>query len=342
MWLTGEVGVDFTFAQLQSSLTAYANNGDGIPTLNLYSHGGYLNDATAFYDWAVTSNAKFRVRVWGTAMSAMTLIAAAAGRENIEIAPNATWMIHECHGGTDEMNAHGNDAAVRIYRRLTNLTEKKIREMMAATTTLNAQQAVEMGFAGKVMKNTMKLAAMYEAKPIELNEQLTAMADKKTTVPVKLTFGKAISAAFGSEVTAEVDVDQAVADEIATLKEENAALKGQIAALETAQGDKQADEAADQEAITDTEKEAVTAKADLETAKAEHAKELEKVKAAHLAELAALKAPLASKTVADNQAPAVGAMPGTDRKDDPNISAIKAALKGTSDSAKVTQNKATA
>lgn len=342
LWLTGEVGVDFTFAQLQSSLSNYANDPSGIPTLNLYSHGGYLNDATAFYDWADKSQVKFRVRVWGTAMSAMTIIAAAAGRENIEIAPNATWMIHECSGGTEEMQAHGNDAAVRIYRKLTNLTDKKLREMMAATTTLNAQQAVEMGFAGKIIKTSVKLAAMHDAKPIDINDKPTAMADKKTIkvqAQVKLATMDAARAAFSAEgVTAEVEVDieQATADALAAKDTVIAEKDAQIATLK-AEKDK-AVEVAQAEAITNAQQEAVTAKADLATAIENNAKALADLKASHEAAIAELKKPLATGTVANNQAAAVAAMPNSE-PEDPNLKAIKNALKSTSPSAKVIAKK---
>lgn len=305
--------MDFTFAQLQSSLSNYANDPSGIPTLNLYSHGGYLNDATAFYDWADKSQVKFRVRVWGTAMSAMTIIAAAAGRENIEIAPNATWMIHECSGGTEEMQAHGNDAAVRIYRKLTNLSDKKIREMMAATTTLNAQQAVDMGFAGKVMKTSVKLAAMYDTAPVQLNEQPTAMADNKKTVKVqatvKLTTMDAARAAFSAEGTTaevEVDLDQAAADVVAEKEKQITELQAEVEALKA----KTVDEATSAEALNKATQEAVTAKADLATAAQKHMEELKAKDEAHAKVLADLKAPLAGKTVADNKAAAVAEMPG--------------------------------
>ena len=247
-------------------------------------------------------------------MSAMTLIAAAAGRENIEIAPNATWMIHECHGGTEEMNAHGNDAAVRIYRKLTGLSDKKLREMMAATTTLNAQQAVEMGFAARVIKTSIKLAAMYEAKPVQLNEQQPAMAEKTNTIKasakVKLTGLEAVLAALGEgkEVEVEVNVDEATAKaieekdkEIADLKAENEALK----ADEKANEEKEADEA-----LKTAQDEATQAKAEVETLKAQHTKEVEDLKAEHVKAIADLKKPVAKAVTGNNDSPGVAEVPG--------------------------------
>lgn len=213
LWITGEIGVDVRFADLQRALSHYAEENTGTFILNIYSHGGMLDDVTAFYDWVNATGTKFKVRIWGTAMSAATVIAAAAGRENIEIASNATWMIHRAWGGTDEMNDLGNEALVRIYRKLTGMSAAKITEMMTATTTLSAQEAVDMGFAGKVMKATMKLAAMHEARAIELNEKPKRM---KVKAHVKLSAVDAIKATTGG-VDVEVEVEPS--EQEAALKE---------------------------------------------------------------------------------------------------------------------------
>jgi ATP-dependent protease ClpP protease subunit len=306
LWVTGEIGVDVRFADLQRALSHYAEENTGDITLNIYSHGGYLDDATAFYDWIADSGTRFKVRIWGTAMSAATVIAAAAGRDNIEIAANATWMIHETQGGTDEMRAIGNDSLVRVYRKLTGMKEAKIREMIAATTTLNASDAVAMGFAGKVMKSTARLAAMYEAKPIELNEQPTAMAETKTKVPVKLNLKEAWASLSANGTEVEVDIDAATADTIAEKDTRIAQLETELAEAKA----KTVDEAAHAEALNKATQEAVTAKADLATAAQKHMDELKAKDEAHAKVLADLKAPLAGKTVADNQAAAVAAMPG--------------------------------
>ena len=341
IWVTGEIGVDVRFADLQRALTHYVEGSAEI-ILNIYSHGGYLDDATAFYDWIADIGIKFKVRIWGTAMSAATVIAAAAGRANIEIAPNATWMIHETQGGTDEMRSIGNDSLVRVYRTLTGKKEKEIREMIAATTTLNATEAVKHGFAGKVMKSSMRLAAMYEAQPIEINDKTPAMADNKTIkvqAQVKLATMDAARAAFSAEgVTTEVEVniEQATADALAAKDVVIAAKEAELATLraehEKAVGVAQA------EAITNAQQEAVTAKADLATANEAHTKVIDALKAEHDAAIKALKAPIADPTVANNQAAAVAAMPNSD-PEDPNLTAIKAALKGTSASAKVIAKK---
>ena len=310
LWITGEIGYDVRFADLQRAFSYYDAEDSGEITVNLYSHGGSLDDATAFYDWAQAQGLKFKVNVWGAAMSAATIIAAAAGAANISMAPNAVWMIHECSGATIEMCALGNDALARIYNKLTGLKDAKIREMMASTKTLDAQQAVEMGFAGKVMKNTMKLAAMYDAKPIE--QKTIAMSDKKklkVTATVHLTTMEAARAAFsdkGTVAEVEIDMEQATADamagkdtEIAQKDTEIEALKKKVAELEAA---KPEDQTPKVEALA---KEVEGVKAEV-TAKD---KEIEALKAQ-------IKAPVAGKTVANNAAATIGSTGTTETESD--------------------------
>lgn len=297
LWITGEIGVDTVATDVVRAIKFYNDEGQ-TPVLNIYSHGGGVDDANAFYGYVEQSGIKATVRIWGTAMSATVTYAAAFGREAIEIHPLATIMVHEASGGTDEMREAANNGMVAIYRKLSGLSDSKLRSMMADTTTLTAKEAVAMGFAGRVMKSELRLAAMYDAKPIET--KTIAMSEKKK-VQVKLTFGKGIAAAFGSDVMADVDVDQAVADQLtekdAALAERDATiaeLKKQIEALEAA---KPEDQTPKVEALS---KEVEGVKAEV-TAKD---KEIEELKAQ-------LKAPVTTKTVANNTAAQIAASPNT-------------------------------
>ena len=322
LWLTGEIGAEVRFIDLQNVFQYHAKSGEGDMTLNIYSHGGYLDDATAFYDWIADTGMKFKVRIWGTAMSAATVIAAAAGRENIEIAANATWMIHETSGGTDEMRKHGNDALVRVYRKLTGKKEKEIRDMIAATTTLSATEAVQHGFAGKVMKSTARLAAMYEATPIETTETMENTNTAKVALNVKLNLAQALKSMTGEGTELEVTVDDAVAAQLTSKDEEINALKLQIATLEEAK-------AAEGELITKEAHEAVTAQvAELDgkiTAKLDEVKAKDAEIAKLTAELADLKRPLAEPIVPNNKE--VEPVIGTATEDSDGAKIIKAAIK---------------
>lgn len=203
LWITGEIGVDMVFGDVQRALTYATEQNAGTPVLNIYSHGGGVDDANAFYGWVEQSGIKAIVRIWGTAMSSAVTYAAAFGRDAIEMHPLATIMIHEASGGTEEMREAGNNGMVAIYHHLSGLSEAKLRAMMAATTTLTAKEAVAMGFAGKVMKSELKLAAMYEAQPIEQNEEPNKM---QVTAHVKLSAVDAIkAAATGIDTVVTID-----------------------------------------------------------------------------------------------------------------------------------------
>jgi ATP-dependent protease ClpP protease subunit len=300
LWLTGFIGLDVTFNDVRAALDWYSKEGKDI-TLNIYSHGGFLDDATAFYDWARTSGIKFQVIVWGTAMSAATVFAASAGKKNIQIAENASWMIHESYGGTDEMNEVGNAALARIYANLTGKGEKELRALMQATTTYGAKDAVKEGFAGSVMKTTARLAAMYDATPVEITDKTKDMKTIKASVPVKLTTMEAARAAFGDGTTVEVEVnvEDAVASAIAEKETEVANLTTELEALKADAATK-ATEAAEAAAAVEAATAAAVQAAKDELVKA-NAAEVAKLKADHDAAIEALKKPLAKGVTGDNQ-----------------------------------------
>lgn len=321
LWLTGFIGLDVTFNDVRMALEFYTKEGKDV-TLNIYSHGGFLDDATAFYDWARTAKAKFDVIVWGTAMSAATVIAAAAGKKNIQIAENASWMIHNTHGGTDEMNEVGNASLARIYADLTGKAEKELRGLMAATTTYGAKDAVKQGFAGSVMKTTARLAALYESSTaVEITETPKDMKTIKASVPVSLTTVEAIRAALGEGTTIEVDVnvEDAIASAVTEKEQAISTLQAEVEQLKADAATK----------ATEAEQAIAQAKAELtvsldsvkEAAERVHAAEVAKLKAEHDAAIKALNAPLAKAITGDNQDSS------EPTKEDANVVALKAALK---------------
>lgn len=247
LWVSGEIGVDTVANDVLAALKFY-NRENVVPILNIYCHGGGLDDANAFYGYVEQQGVKAKVRIWGTAMSAAVTYAAAFGSQNIEIHPLATIMVHECSGGTEEMRVAGNNSLIAVYRKLTGLSEKKLRDMIAATTTLSAQQAVEMGFASRVMKSDLKLAAYHSAVPLDINEQPQTM---KVKGKLTGTWDTVKALASGSEVEVEIDP--------------TAELKAAADALEAATLERQAAEAKAKEA-TDNE-EALKAKVDELTGK---------------------------------------------------------------------------
>lgn len=103
----------------------------------------------------------------GVAMSGGSLIMCAC--DNVEVNPSSLVMIHKCcsflFGGynADEMkemaarNEAWDKAQVSIYKRKSNLSDMVISNMMAKTTYMTGTEAVEKGFADKVIDDAAPL-----------------------------------------------------------------------------------------------------------------------------------------------------------------------------------------
>lgn len=103
----------------------------------------------------------------GVAMSGGSLIMCAC--DNVEVNPSSLVMIHKCwsflFGGynADELkemasrNEAWDKAQVSIYKRKSNLSDIVISNMMAKTTYMTGAEAVEKGFADKVIEDAAPL-----------------------------------------------------------------------------------------------------------------------------------------------------------------------------------------
>ena len=287
----------------------------GPVTLYINSNGGILGEAFAFYDFVRAKGIALNVEVFGTVGSAATIIAAAAGRENIHISENSDWFVHRVYfvnewgeriDGNPEEAARLNGLLVNAYMVLTGMDEAAVNALLDKgdnNASISAADAVSMGFAADIIPAS-KAAAFKQIAEANKPKDMTKVA-------VKLNFGKAVAAALGNEVTTEIDVDAAVAAQLTEKDEEIATLKGQIATLEEAT--KPVDGAVDAATIT----------AELETAKAQNAEQATAIAAKETAladkekainelnqKIADLKKPISGPAVANNTAPAVAAIPG--------------------------------
>ena len=300
-------------------------------TLFLQSGGGMVTEAFAFYDFVRAHNIDFRVEGYGEVGSAATIIALAAGRERIALAENAAWFMHRAYmvnewgeriDGNPEELARINGQLVSIYATESGRSEEEITAMLNKGdqgASLSAQEAVDMGFAGGIVASAR--AAAFR-KPQAVSDTTTIKTMSKTTVPVKLSLGKALASAIGQEVTAEVNIDEAVASQLAEKDETIAALNKQIEELEAARP---------AEGTTATAEEVTNLNAQLEAAKAEASAKAQALAAKEAEftalsnELAELKKPLAERTNADNRNGAVAAMPGSEQEH-PNVVALRNAI----------------
>lgn len=327
IFLTGFIhdGYGLEFANYIAQVSKEA--GEPV-TVFLNSQGGKVTEGFAFYDFIRANGIKFKIEGYGIVGSIATVMAAAAGRENIALAENAEWFVHrarfvndygETIKGNEEDLARMNAQMANVYSELTGKASADIEAIMDkgdAGYSYTAAEALDMGFIGSILPSA-RAAAFKQLSATAHNDK--PMSEPKGKVPVKLSFGKAVAAAFGGEVTAEVELEQVIADQLAEKDQTIADLQSQIATLEASKAE-----------VTPEQVDAL--RAELETVKAEASKHATAVaeKEQAIADLNtkledALKAPLAGPTVGNNTAAAVAAMPNSE-PENPNVIALKKAI----------------
>lgn len=169
IWLYGIIGMDWfgdgvTAKQFADDLKKLGN----VATIDLRinSDGGVVTDARAMYNLLVEHKAKVVTHIDGIAASAASFVAMAG--EEILIAEGGFVMIHEARGITigsaeDHRRMAGvldnmNQTIVDTYVARTKQDEKKIKKWMADETWFNGREAMENGFADRIVEN-MKVAA---------------------------------------------------------------------------------------------------------------------------------------------------------------------------------------
>jgi ATP-dependent protease ClpP protease subunit len=125
-----------------------------IINLKINSPGGDVFDGLAIHNALKGHAAKVNVQVEGLAASIASIIAMAG--DEIRMAKNAFFMIHNawagCAGNAVDMRKLADTlekidgTLVQTYQDRTGGTQKDIREMMAAETWLNADEALAAGF----------------------------------------------------------------------------------------------------------------------------------------------------------------------------------------------------
>jgi ATP-dependent Clp protease, protease subunit len=298
-------------------------------TLFLQSGGGLVTEAFAFYDFVRAHSIDFRVEGYGEVGSAATIIALAAGRDKIALAENAAWFMHRAYmvnewgdriDGNPEELARINGQLASIYATESGRSEEEIIALLDKGdrgASLSAQEAVDMGFAGGIVASA-RAAAFRKPQAVADTDHTKTMS--KTTVAVKLPIIKALASAIGQEVTAEVNIDEAVAAQLSEKDQTIDELKKQIETLEASRPA----EGVTAEKIGELTGQLQAAQAEA-SAKAQALAAKEQEFATISAELAELKKPLAERTNADNRGAAVAAMPGSE-SEHPNVVALRKAL----------------
>lgn len=135
------------------------NAGTGNVTVWINSYGGDVFAASQIYTMLMEYSGAVTVKIDGIAASAASVIAMAGG--SVEMSPVSILMIHDpstvAVGNSDEMRAaikmldEIKESIVNAYELKTGLPREKIGKMMSAETWMNAQKAVELGFADKIL-----------------------------------------------------------------------------------------------------------------------------------------------------------------------------------------------
>lgn len=168
-----------TYAMVKQRLAEFS--GKEKIVLHIASPGGSVYAGYNIYNALKLSNKPIKTIIEGEAQSMATFIALAG--DEIEICNPSVFMIHMPHSGVEgtaenfeqgasELRTIENDM-IAAYAAKTKLPPDQIREMMRKTTTLNATQAKEMGFADKVLGSYTQAVALGQTikKPMETKEK---------------------------------------------------------------------------------------------------------------------------------------------------------------------------
>ena len=153
-------GDEITPAMFKSEL--FSDKGD--ITIWLNSHGGDCIAASQIYSMLMDYPHNVTVKIDGIAASAASVIAMAGTK--VLMAPTALMMVHNpltiAIGDTDEMQKaismldEVKESIINAYQVKTNQSRAKISHWMDAETWMNANKAIELGFADGVLEDSKR------------------------------------------------------------------------------------------------------------------------------------------------------------------------------------------
>ena len=196
--------------------------------LRINSLGGDVFDGMAMYNVIKRREAKTTVYIEGIAASIATIIA--LGADEVVMAENSLFMIHNAWGGTmgeaKEMRKTADTLdkisgeLIDIYRKKTGLSYEVLSEMMDEETWLNAEEALSMGFIDTI-SDSIKVAAKYDVSKFKnitqeqiQNKLSININNKKMTNELKEWFNNKVEEIV-TAVKGEVKVSADVAEQTA-------------------------------------------------------------------------------------------------------------------------------
>ena len=196
--------------------------------IRINSLGGDVFDGMAMYNVIKRREAKTTVYIEGIAASIATIIA--LGADEVIMAENSLFMIHNAWGGTsgeakdmrktaetlDKITSELTD----IYVKKTGLSYDALAEMMDEETWLNAEEAFRLGFIDTI-SDSIKVAAKYDVSKFknitqeEIKNKLSInINNKKMTNELKDWFNSKVEEIV-TAVKGEVKVSADVAEQTA-------------------------------------------------------------------------------------------------------------------------------
>lgn len=163
----------------------FAGNGEVVVWIN--SPGGDCIAASRIYAMLMDYKDHITVKIDGIAASAASVIAMAGTK--VVMAPTALMMIHNpitaAYGDYQDMQKtiglldEVKESIINAYEIKTNLGRARLSHLMDSETWMNANRAVELGFADEILEDTKKVIAI-DAYSFSAKNAQVALVNKIT------------------------------------------------------------------------------------------------------------------------------------------------------------------
>ena len=193
-------GDEVTPAQFKSELVS----GSGDITVWINSPGGDCVAASQIYTMLMDYKGDVTVKIDGIAASAASVIAMAGTK--VQMAPTALMMVHNpltvAIGDSDEMQkaidmlGEVKNSIINAYEIKTGLTRKELSNLMDAETWMNANKAVELGFADGILedeKRTNQLETYAFSRRAVTNSLLNKVKKKEAKPQLNKTTAESLT-----------------------------------------------------------------------------------------------------------------------------------------------------
>lgn len=193
-WLYEIFGMDHTAPK--DVIDALPKNNEDIEVI-INSGGGDVFSGSEIYTVLKEYQGKVTVKVHGVAASAASVIAMAG--DHIEMSPTAQMMIHNAstltYGDNRKMDSSSkmlsstDKGIANAYTKKTGMSEEEILNLMNDETWMNAQEAIEKGFADAKMFDdvTPKIVASYGQMISEdAKKRITALMTQTPEVKIDI------------------------------------------------------------------------------------------------------------------------------------------------------------